>query len=691
MRPIGVVLGVALAIPLYPCSLCHPQIAQTYGRTGMARSFYAVAPENTPDEISYYHAASDRHFRISRKGGRYAMRRWQLDENNRETNVVEKTIDYVLGSGNHARSYVSRAPDGRLIALPLAWYAENGGHWAMAPGYDRLDHADLRREIGFDCIFCHNGYPKLPAGLEKKSIDIPILRGPIPQGIDCERCHGPGDAHAAAAREGAAQERLRSTIVNPRRLSHDRQLEVCLQCHLQSTSRRLPYAIRRFDREVFSYGPGEPLKDYMLHFDLAPGAARSTTFEVVSAGSRFLQSRCYQASAGKLTCTTCHNPHDVPRDAAAGSHYTAVCQQCHPAPHHKQRVSSDCTGCHMPKRRTDDAVHVVMTDHLIQRHPTTVGMLAAKHEIHEPAENSYLGAVVPLYPKNLQKTDELYLAVAQVREGANLVEGIVQLQNALAKFKPKEPEFYYEAAEALRKAGKAPQSVVYYEQAIERAPHFVPAVRALGAAYQSIGDTARAITLLDRANSLEPYNIETLNALGSAYYQRGRLAESMAILRQAIAVNAEVPETHLNLGASLAAAGELDGSLAALREAIRLRPDFAEAHNNLAVVLDRQGQTSAARRHFERAIQLRPAYMDARHNFGLHLARRAEWRQAREHLLEAVRLAPSFEPARLNLARTLIAAGNNDEAVPYVRTLIESKSAQVREDARELMKIVEAR
>ena len=29
----------------------------------------------------------------------------------------------------------------------------------------------------------------------------------------------------------------------------------------------------------------------------------------------------------------------------------------------------DCVACHMPKTRTDDAVHIVITDHRIQRGP----------------------------------------------------------------------------------------------------------------------------------------------------------------------------------------------------------------------------------------------------------------------------------------------------------------------------------
>jgi hypothetical protein len=32
-----------------------------------------------------------------------------------------------------------------LVELPLAWYADGGGLWAMNPGYDRPDHMGFRR------------------------------------------------------------------------------------------------------------------------------------------------------------------------------------------------------------------------------------------------------------------------------------------------------------------------------------------------------------------------------------------------------------------------------------------------------------------------------------------------------------------------------------------------------------------
>jgi Flp pilus assembly protein TadD len=152
-----------------------------------------------------------------------------------------------------------------------------------------------------------------------------------------------------------------------------------------------------------------------------------------------------------------------------------------------------------------------------------------------------------------------------------------------------------------------------------------------------------------------------------------------------------MPEPHLNLGAALASLAEVDASMAAFREAIRLRPDLAAAHKNLAILFDRKQQRAQARRHYERAIRLSPAYADARHNLGMHLARYGEWQQASEHLLEAVKLQPSFEPVRLSLARTLIAMGKHGEAIPHLHMLERSKAVEIRDAARELLKIVQPR
>jgi len=93
-----------------------------------------------------------------------------------------------------------------------------------------------------------------------------------------------------------------------------------MQCHLETTSAPLPNMIRRYGRGAFSYKPGEPLGDYMLHFDHAAGTGRQDKFEIAHAAYRLRKSACFQESAGAMTCTTCHHPHDVPRGPRAAQH-----------------------------------------------------------------------------------------------------------------------------------------------------------------------------------------------------------------------------------------------------------------------------------------------------------------------------------------------------------------------------------
>ncbi len=52
-----------------------------------------------------------------------------------------------------------------------------------------------------------------------------------------------------------------------------------MQCHLETTSLKLPANLLRFGRGVFSFRPGEPLEDYLLHFDRAPGSGFEPRFE----------------------------------------------------------------------------------------------------------------------------------------------------------------------------------------------------------------------------------------------------------------------------------------------------------------------------------------------------------------------------------------------------------------------------
>jgi predicted CXXCH cytochrome family protein len=601
------------------CSGCHAEIAKSYRQTGMGRSFSRALPGNlTVEDFARNnrldHELSDRHYQMIRREDRFFLRRYQVGYGGKETNVVEKEIHYVLGSGNHARSYLSRTPQNRLVELPVGWYSEKGGTWAMSPGFDRADHFDFRRPVGYSCMFCHNGYPGVEPGKDLAGAD-PVYPAQLPEGIDCQRCHGPGRQHIEAVQSSQPKEKIRAAIVNPARLSAGSQLEVCMQCHLETTTFPLPNAIQRFDRGTFSYRAGEPLSNYILQFDHAKGSGREGKFEIASSAYRLQQSTCFLKSNGAMRCTTCHDPHRAPRGEEAVQHYTTVCKSCHNTAHAARPPSPDCAGCHMPKRRTEDVVHAIMTDHKIQRRPVPQP-LAARSERREIEGVSYQGEVALYYPKDLPPSPErdLYLSTAQVVQKSNLKQGIPQLEAALAKHNPGSPEFYFELAQAYLKSDRQSEAVASYQRALERDPKFLPALRSLGAVLMQSGQPTKAIETLERARASAPMDAVTRNELGKAYQQAGRLQEAVTEAKEAVRLDPDLTGAQYTLGNVFNELGDATQSEQAYREAIRIQPDFAEAHNDLGNLLTGKRDFDQADYHFGIATKLAPDQAPIRYN-----------------------------------------------------------------------------
>ena len=679
------------------CASCHQTIYETYQHTGMGRSFSRLGPANTIEDFitdnTFYHRLSDRYYTMHERDGRYFQRRHQLGPNGEPINAVEMEIDYVLGSGNHSRAYLHLNEQDRLIQLPVAWYSENGGYWDMSPGYDRKDHLDFRREITPECMFCHNAYPEIGANSYRSGSEA-AFPGRIPEGIDCQRCHGPGGAHIRATEQAdRTLEMIRTAIVNPARLSSERNLEVCMQCHLESTSTPLPYATRRFDRGVFSYRPGEPLAEYAIHFDHAPGSERDGKFEIVNQAYRLRQSVCFLESGSAMTCTTCHDPHNVPRGAEATRHYAAVCQSCH-----EDRVTSlttagghpsspDCVSCHMPKRRTDDVVHVVMTDHTIQRNRPSRDLLTPITEEAAGTNTSdYTGDVALYYPPDLPPTpdNELYVAVAQVIQNSNLEDGIPRLEAAIERYRPEEGEFYFVLAEAYRSRNALGLAIGMYQEALERRPDFWPALRMLGLSLVSVGQPERGVEFLEQAGRLST-NEAVGNDLAMVYRGMGRLNEAVAALENALSLNPGFPPTHNNLGRIRAEMGDIAGAEEAFSQAIRVQPDFTGPYTNLANVLAARGNLQRAQTILERAITQAlpadPGLANVRSLLGDVMAARGETEPARVHYLEALRMDPNLAPAQFGLGSVLASQGRTAEAIVQFQQVAETGDIGLRRAA----------
>jgi len=625
------------------CAECHRKIAESYARTGMARSFRAVRPDTVLPEFAgsgFDHKASREQFRPLRQDGKYFVRRNQTGADGKPTNVLEVSVDYVLGSGNDWVSYVHRTRDNRLVEFPVSWYPEIGGHWGMSPGYDRPNHSGFSRQVFYRCMFCHNAYPNVKTGPGDFD-DATDFPSDLPEGIDCQRCHGTGENHIAAVRQGKPLSAVRAAIVNPARLSPDRQNEICMQCHMETTQAPLPGSLKRFDRGVFSYRPGEPLSDYIVFFDHAPGTGHDDKFELISAVYRMRKSTCFLKSGEQMTCTSCHDPH--------GSMEThrktdVACNSCHPKLAASHTPADNCASCHMPKRRPTTAIHITVTDHLIQR-PPAKPIPPPAFEEHDGNTLTYTGEVAPYYPK---QPDPVYLAIAQVKNLANVTEGLERL----GKLDLKDAEARALYAEALLETGQPAKALNMYEEALKREPGNWRYFYGLGKAWQAVEKPDRALDAFQRAVALAPNETNLLYGPGSAYESLGRVQEAIRIFRDATRRNPEDAGAFNNLSLDLTRAGDNQGAEEALREAIRLQPERAVFHMNLAGLLARKGQT----------------------------------RQAEYELRQALFYGPSTQgEADLTLGSLLLAAGQTEEAITHLKRAMESKDPRIRAAAARLL------
>jgi len=722
------------------CAQCHSAIAATYRKTGMGRSFRKVRSEKDPDAAGlssslakpFYHEASNSFFNMVFQNGAWFQRRWQTGFDGKETNVDEKRVDYMLGSGNHTRTLLHLTERNTLQELPLGWYSEKGGFWGMNPGYDRADYAGSVRPIYYECMFCHNGYPHIPEGAHRDAAQATYLL-PLPEGIDCQRCHGPGQSHVDKASHGASAQAVRAAIVNPARLNPEREMEVCLQCHLETSNQKLPHAIVRLDRAPFSYVPGQPLADFEVAFDRAPG--KNTGFEIAHSAYRLRESQCFLQSGGlngqsKLRCTSCHNPHDIPRGEEAVSRYNKVCTGCHQsltlaataagsnASVHK--AGANCVSCHMPRQRTDDAVHVVMTDHLIARRPPAGDLLAEKPERAETS--SYKGEVVPYYPAKLASTadNDLTVAVAQVREQSNLKSGLPLLASQIARYHPTRPGYYAELAEGYLAVGDPTSAIQSFAEASRLDPDSAPRLIQLADALMESRQWQQAESQLRKATKLAPDDPRAWGRLGWALWQQDKAAEARAALEKAVSLDPEIAEVHNNLGLVLWGTGDQAGAEKEFRAALRIQPGVSEWRLNLGRALAAQGQIAEARFQMEESLRLKPDNAEARVDYarvladsnlpsdaekqaqlavetdpgsapgheiwGALLAEKGDLPGARRELLDAVRLQPGNGRAQVELGMVLLRQGDQAGALPHLTVAAQGPDPEARATATQILR-----
>lgn len=625
-----------------------------YQKSAMAQTFSTVSRlpviEDYERGNKLDHLQSGRFYEMSVRDGRVLQLRYQK-ENGTKVRAFEQEVTHIIGSGRRARSYLNLSEQGELTQLPVSWYTQEK-QWGMSPGYDQPKHYDFSRIIDRGCLGCHNAYPLNAIGKDGFATRS-VYNSSLPQGIDCQRCHGPGSLHVELAKKQAEPSAVRDSIVNPANLSSDLQMDVCLQCHLETTSAKLPHALLRFGRSHSSYRPGEKLSEHLINFDHAPTLGKDDKFEINSSGYRLRQAACFLKSGGRMTCTTCHDPHGA--ESRSKSRRDS-CLQCHEP--HEEAARDDCAGCHMPSRRAEDAVHVVITDHKIRRSPPVSSLTAPLEEKTE----RFKGDLAFYLPPLLGAVDKnLYMGLALVTDDADTTKGLALLQKGIAAKGAQAPiEAVVGRAQALAKQGNLLAAVRTYAQAVQKRPDLA----AVRAGYAKALENARQLDAArreyQRALSDDPNLPSAQLGLGRLQNDPQAAAELFRKAAQSWTTRADALN---NLGNVLVSQQQFSAAREALEKALSIETDFAEAENNLGRVLAAEGHLTEALKHVERALKLDASYVEARFNFARLLHAVGNRAAAVSEYRRVLERGPDFPEAHLGLGVALAEDGETQAAI----------------------------
>ncbi|NNE70070.1 MAG: hypothetical protein HKN29_06860, partial [Rhodothermales bacterium] len=402
------------------CASCHEDQFAGFQDHGMANSFYRLTPENTVETLPgpwITDTQQGYRYRAERRGAGVVQVEELVDGAGRVIHTLAREMKYVMGSGTAARTYFDESK-GFLHQLPLTWYTQEG-RWDFSPGY-QVANKRFDRTVPERCMACHNDYtPSEPFSGGKFS--------EIPEGIGCERCHGPGALHVAerlAVPEPLSE--IDSTIVNPAHLSLDRRLDVCQQCHLHTT-----VSVLKAGQEPFGFRPSHDLSDFVAMYSV-PEPETDAEIGVISHADRMKQSACFLetvAAGGSFECTTCHDPHQGFRSAGP-DYFNQTCLTCHAGPElavlpaHPD-VESNCVDCHMPRVEASEAPHSSFTDHRIR--------VVSTREDPRPGTSSASASLESYWPEG---DDTAYRGMALIilgrqrgdtsllREGADLLDAL---------------------------------------------------------------------------------------------------------------------------------------------------------------------------------------------------------------------------------------------------------------------------
>ena len=483
----------------------------------MAHSSGPAGENFFPGEFT--HERSGVHYAIYRQDGKTWL---SFDRPGDPLAHGKRELLYYIGQGRRGRTYLFSA-DGFVFESPVNWYSGRR-MWDMAPAYGDALEIPLNLPATTSCLDCHVSGIRPPLDGSENLYPVPVF---FFSGVTCERCHGPGSAHAAGA-----------PIVNPAKLSPTLRDQVCMQCHLEGNA-----AIERSGKHLYDYRPGKNLFDFIRYFVLTgnvPQSLRATSqFEALA------QSACKKKSRDAMSCMSCHDPHQTVAPENRVAFYRAKCIACHgaafAAKHHNKQ--EDCASCHMPAAFSSDVAHTQVTDHRILRRPPS-GFRASS--------SADLPSLEPFPPGDASLPDLRDLALAW--------QSIVDSGMTKAQ----------------------PQTERLLRSALAQSPGDPALLSALAYAVEKRGDDNQARALYKKVLDLDPASIDAATNLGVLEAKQGRMTDAVRLWQSAFRRAPGKSEIGMNLALVSCQSGRFDAARDYVLRVLQFNPDLGSAKKLLS-------------------------------------------------------------------------------------------------------------